>query len=99
MSDEEHQRWVRYNKSLALAEEPIVREDKGYTINKKTCPKCGKYRGCKILARRRRIMNGAATVEAFDPEKCPSWEPPKQAKGADPKNVKRLMKQFKRGMR
>jgi len=94
---EDHNKWVRYNQQLALAEAPIHKNTKGNTITKKTCHNCGKKRIC--IKNKPVYKDGAVSIDSStSDEVCKDWVEPENRRMSQ-KQQKSLLKQFSKKLK
>ena len=106
MGFEDHERFVAKNRSLAMADEIDRKDDalekKGYTHlsarRDASCFNCKMKQTCREFSARR--TGGTSGVVSFGGDEkmiCDRYEPAeRQSKGMNDKQVKSLMKNFKR---
>jgi len=94
-SNAEHARFVRKNQQLALAETPIVRDQRGLAITTKSCKNCDKRISC--AKKKTIVIAGAASIGA-NSEECDNWKEIR-SNVARANEQKALLKQFSKNLR
>lgn len=94
-SNEQHARFVRKNKQLALADTPIVKDQRGLAISTKTCKNCDRRISC--AKKKTIVVAGSASISASD-EECANWKEIR-SNIVRVKEQKALLKQFTKNLR
>lgn len=94
-SNEEHARFVRKNKQLALAETPIEKDQRGLAITTRTCKNCDRRISCS--KKKTIVVAGSASISADDKE-CDNWKEIR-SNVVRVKEQKALLKQFSKNLR
>jgi hypothetical protein len=95
-SNEQHARFVRKNKQLALAETPIVKDQRGLAITVKTCKNCDKRVSC--AKKKTIVITGSVSIGADDDKECVDWKEIR-SNIVRIKEQKALLKQFSKNLR